>query len=71
MVEAPRSRPRHGVDGIAEMMPSGSTPVLVQNDLSSIAVVASIRMGGSWSKVTGSRRSPALKRASSTVSVRS
>jgi hypothetical protein len=34
------------VSHAADAMPIGSTPVLVQNERSSIAVVASIRMGG-------------------------
>ena len=40
---------------MAEPMPIGSTPVLVQNDRSSVDVTASIRIGGICSNVTGSR----------------
>jgi hypothetical protein len=53
------------------MIPTGSKPVFVQNDRSSMPVVASIRIGGMSSKRTSSRRSPLLKRASSTLPVRS
>ncbi len=64
IVDAPRASPEI-VSRPAAMMLSGSKPVLVQNDLSSTAVVASIRTGGRSVKSTTSRRSPELKRASS------
>jgi hypothetical protein len=69
MVDAPRLEPR-SESSPAARMPTGSKPAFSQNVLSSIAVVASSRIGGISSKVTTSRlKSP--NRASSTSPVRS
>ena len=62
-VEAPRPRPRRE-SRPAEKMATGSKPAFSQNVLSSMAVVASSRIGGISSNSTTSRlNSP--KRASS------
>ena len=54
MVEAPRWVPVR-VSRTAARMPSGSKPLLVQKVLSSIVVVASMTMPGTWSNWTTSR----------------
>ncbi len=69
IVEAPRLLPR-SESRPAEMIATGSKPALSQNVLSSIAVVASSRIGGISSNVTTSRRA-SPNRASSVLPVRS
>ena len=69
IVDAPRLLPRNE-SRPAEMIANGSKPALSQNVLSSIAVVASRRIGGISSNVTVSRRS-SPNRASSVSPVRS
>ena len=54
IVEAPRLEPR-SESSPAETMATGSKPAFSQNVLSSMAVVASSRIGGISSKVTTSR----------------
>ena len=69
IVEAPRELPE-SVSMPAEMMPTGSKPALLQNVLSSLAVVASTMTAGICSNATTSRRSRANV-ASLTAPVRS